>query len=230
MSIPVEANRSVRADVEIASRVQALLDSFGRDIYARFEAAAAQTLADSQQSGSLTAAERLLRTHPNAQATTQALLFLAGQYAENKQFGASSAAYRQLLTRQQVPPQIQAAAVQGIAQIHEAQRSFHTARAWWQRLVQEFPDAPAPSKPEQSVASYVIDHLSRPPYEQAGTALGERLQLPLARRWNRLWSEDRRVTIPEGSPPPEQGLLVLASNQSAVECVAARSGDSLWDL
>jgi outer membrane protein assembly factor BamB len=228
--IQVEANRSVRADVEIASRVQSLLDQLGRAVYAPFEAVAERSLAEAQQNGSLPAAERLLRTHPNAQAATHALLYLAQQYGEKRQYSASSAAYRQLLARPQIPPPLAAAALQGIAELHESQRSWHTARTWWQRLAQEFPDTPAPSKPEQSVASFVMDRLNRPPFEQATTPVGQRLQLPLGRRWNRLWSEDRRVTTPEGTPPPELGLVVLASNQSGVECVATSSGEPLWDL
>lgn len=227
--IPVESNRTVRAEVEIASRVQTLLDKFGRDIYAQFETAAEQTLAEAQESGALPAVERLMRTYPNARAASQALLYLASQYAENKQVAASSAAYRQLLASEHVPPQVQATAVEGLAQLHEAQRSWHAARLWWQKLAQEFPDLPLPSKPEQSVASFVMDHLSRPPYEQAGAAGAEQIRLPLARRWNRLWGEDRRVTIPEGNPPSEQGLLLLVSNQSTVECVA-RTGETMWDL
>ena len=92
--VQVGAGRSVRADVEIADRVRALLDRFGRAVYGPYERAARELLAQSQQTDSLPPAERLIRRYPNSQLVTSARLFLATQYSESKQHALASAAYK----------------------------------------------------------------------------------------------------------------------------------------
>jgi outer membrane protein assembly factor BamB len=228
LAVQVERSRSVRADVEIAGRVHGLLDEFGRDIYARFEADAAQLFAEAQQNGSSAMIERLVRTYPNAKVVAAALLHAAGQLAADKQYAAACAAYRQLLARSDVPPAAQIAAVHGLAQVYESQHAWHAARTWWQRLAQDFPDAAMPNKPEQSVASFVAEHLSRPPFDGASAPDVERLQLPLARRWGRAWKESSRVIIPDGQYSPDPGLRLIVSAADSAECIAAQSGELLW--
>jgi outer membrane protein assembly factor BamB len=230
LGIAVDGNRTLRADVEIATRVQKLLDQFGRSVYARYESAAVEMLADAEQNASLPAVERLLRTHPNSEAAVHALLYLASQYAENRQVASASAAYKQVLGRPQQPEATQIAALQGLAQLDESQQAWQTARSWWLRLASEFPDAPAPSKPEQSIASFVQEKLSGIPYEPSPIPACDRLQLPLARRWNRLWDQGHRVLVPQGIPPAEVGVLLLVSDSQSLECMSTRQGDPLWTL
>ncbi len=230
LGVTVEANRTVRADVEIAGRIEALLHQFGRDLYARFDTESQQILDQAEQSGSLATIERLLRTHPNAQATGQALLYLAEQYSKNMQYTAAHAAYKQLLARPNNPTSIKITAHHGIAELLETQRSWNAARVWWQRLAQEFPNDPFPPKPGQSVASFVSEHLSKSPYEPDRVALADRLQLPLARRWNRIWDETTRMIVPDGTPPADLGPLVLASTQQTLECLLVRTGDPVWRM
>jgi outer membrane protein assembly factor BamB len=228
LGVAVDGNRTVRADVEIAGRVQGLFDEYGRDIYARYERAAVEMLAEALQSASVPTAERLLRTHPNADAAAHALLYLANQYTESKQFASASAAYKQILARRHTPQPTQVAALYGLAQLHEAQQAFQVARGWWHRLANEFPHAAMPNRPEQSVASFVQEHLGRPPYEPSHLPADERLKLPLTRRWNRLWDEQHRMLVPAGTPPAELGLLLIVSDMQSVDCLAMPSGDRIW--
>jgi outer membrane protein assembly factor BamB len=228
LGIAADGNRVVRADVEIAARMQSLLDQFGRSIYAPYDLAAAQLLAEAEQAASVASVERLLRTHPCAEASHEALLYLAGQYAENKQFAAANAAYKQVLGKSHAPAAAKIAAFQGLAQAQEAQQMWQAARQSWQRLAAEFPDASMPNKPEQSVASYVQERLAQVPYEASQSEARDRFQIPLIRRWNRSWDENHRVLIPEGSPAAEFGLLLLVSDGQTMECLSARSGESIW--
>ena len=229
LAVQLDPSRSVRADVEIANRVRTLLERFGRGIYAPFERAArdAFALAQAQQAGSLSDIERMIRAYPNAQLVPQARLYLAAQYVANEQFALASAAYKQLLDTPGNLPDVRLAALHGLAQTHETQRAWNGARRWWQRMAQEFPDAPLPTRPEQSVASFVKEHLSRDPYDQDNSN-GEHLEFPLLRRWSRLWNEKTRVLVPDGEHPPDQGVLLLASDGESLRCIAGPSGDDLW--
>jgi len=226
--VQAEGNRSVRADVEIAARVQSLLDRFGREAYARFEREAEQSFAEAQQAESLPGVERMVRSFPNSQAVTAALEFIAGQHAADKRYVAATSTYRQLLARPETPSSAQVNAMIGLAQAYESARSWQAARAWWQRLAQEFPDASMTSRPEQSAASFVAEHLSRPPFDQLAAPGADRLQLPLSRRWTRTWSDASRVFVPDGQFASDARLRLLVSHADSAECVAAATGESLW--
>lgn len=230
VAVAIDGNRTVRADVEISSRVNGLLDRAGRALYARYEATALRAFAEAQQQDSIAAMERLLRTHPNSDAATQALLYLAGQYFQNKQPGAAAAAYKQVIERPKVPAASQVLAISGLAQLHEDLQAWQTARSWWQRLAIEFPDAAMPNHVEQSVQSFVQERLGRAPYESNRLATMETLQLPLARRWNRQWEKGHRIVIPEGSIPGELGLLLLVTDSQSAECLSVRSGQPAWSI
>jgi tetratricopeptide (TPR) repeat protein len=230
LGIALEGNRTVRVDVEVADRIDGVLDRFGRTVYARYESAAVDLLSDAQRNDSLASSERLLRTHPNSEAAVQALLYLADRYAEKNQITSATALYKQVLNRTHRSENDTIAAMHGLAQLEESRRHWQAARKWWQRLAQEFPNSLAPNRPEQSVASYVQERLQGAVYEKSTASVEDRLELPLTRRWNRVFDENHRIVIPRGTAPTELGTVLLIGNPQSVECVSTHQSASLWTV
>ncbi len=228
LAIQVEPNRSVRADVEVTRRVQVLVDKWGREVYSAVDARAAELLAEARESNSLAAVARLVRTYPNAQVVPQALQYLGTQLAAQNQFAESIAAFKQLLAQPNAPVAVQVAAHHGVAVGYESLGSWAAAREWWERLAAEFPGEPAPGRGDQSVSAFVADRLEQSPLKLAAVRERGGLRLPLARRWNRVWSDRARVFIPHGAPPQEPGFAVLVTTPDTLDCLAASSGELLW--
>lgn len=227
LSVSVSAQRSVRADVAIATRIDELLARGGRKLYEPYETAARTLFDEAAQHRDPARWERLARVYPNSTLLPDTLLALGASAVERHQFAIGATRFKQVLDRSTATAAARATALEQLARLQETQQLWSAARETWLRLAVEHPQVRLQTAPAQAAATFVADHLRDSPLATA-VRLDRFIRLPLERRWTRDWGDASRVIIPQGTPPPELGQIFLVDSASKLTCVTARTGQPLW--
>ncbi|MBW3540959.1 MAG: PQQ-binding-like beta-propeller repeat protein [Planctomycetes bacterium] len=215
-----------RARDEIAR----LIAEHGRDVYARFEARAAQRLDEALKADDPAAVRRVLEEYPNAAAHEAAQLELARLYRRRGDVFAALETADRLLSETQTRALTREAHLLR-ARTLEDRGYLQAAAQAWSRAAAADPTAPVSiSGGERSLADAVRDKLSRDPYRSALPAGDDREPpLPLQRLWVHAVSSLDAPLFPVGTPPAADARLVLV-NDDGLHAFGAADGSTRWSL
>ncbi len=222
-----DGHRTVRADLLIVDRLNGLLRDRGRDLYAEFDAAAADLLARGKARQDPRLLEDLGRNYPAAKVVPEATLTLATLYDKLGRPGDAARAYKRLLSGAG-DDVTRARALWGLAGSFEAQKLWVPAREAYLQASARAAELRVDGASDRPLSTLVSNRLGRPPFDRM---LGDRgepsVPVPLKRRWDRHWSASKLI-VADGTPPSLESARIFLAQGGAIRPVDPASGESPW--
>ncbi len=222
-----DGHRTVRADLLIVDRLNALLRDRGRDLYAEFDAAAVDLLARGKARQDPRLLEDLARNYPAAKVVPEATLTLATLYDKLGRPSDAARAYKRLLAGAG-DDVTRARALWGLAGSFEAQKLWVPAREAYLQAATRAAELRVDGAGDRPLSTLVSNRLGRPPFDRM---LGDRgepsVPVPLKRRWDRHWSASKLI-VADGTPPSLESARIFLAQGGAIRPVDPNSGESRW--
>lgn len=214
--------------VPARQRIDSLISKQGRSVYAPFDAAAEEALADGFRRGDTQQVESTLERYPNAKSAEPAALRLAEMQHLLKQHTAAMQTCKRLLAVQTTSAPVRQAALAQLARISEAEHLWRVAARTWRQLAQEFPQARLTERGrEWTAAEFVSQHLGQDVFREQVSAAGFGIALPLLRRWDHPQAAGSTTIVPVGTPPSvDLGCVLLQGTNIA--CLNEDDGTLRW--
>ena len=226
-----DGHRTVRADLLIVDRLNAILLEHGRDLYNEFDMEASDLLARGKSRQDPRLLEDLGRHYPAALVVPAALEILGGLYEKLNQPVDAARTYKRMLART-TDHDGQARAYWGLGRSFEAQKLWVPAREAYLHVAAKGPESGPESKgkTEATLAETVADRLGRPPFDRMPGSHDEpRVPIPLRRRWDRHWPQYSKLLVAAGTPPSAESARVFLSQAGVIGPVDPVSGASQWN-
>ena len=204
-AVPHEGERVTRrAGLEARSRVEALVERLGRDVYAPHEAEAAVRLQAIQNAGAdASALTSLAESYPASDAAGRALLEAAGLQAATGAAANAEAAYRDAYQLRGITPATRGSIVVALAQHHLDTGDGPAAVRWLRQVRREYPDLRIQRGDAPITLDAWIDELAEKyPAQTTGPHIG----LPLS-MGTRL--EGTPVPLPRNDPALDSLVLTI---------------------
>lgn len=228
--VAADERRTVRADLLVSDRLEAILQAGGRELYAEFDRKAAELLKLGQSQREPRFLEEVGRSYPVALVAPEALLALARLH-EGDRPDEAARVYKRLLA---IAPNdsYRARAIWGLARAYEARKLWWAARESYVRAQARF--APVRIEwngEEATLGSLAAERLGRPPFDRMG---GERgggepvLAPPLVRRWSQRTAEPVRPLAIDGQLPNAAAPRILLVQGTKVYTLDPEKGQEGW--
>lgn len=227
LTVSADAQRTVRADLLIADRLEGILGTRGRALYEPFEGQARRLLERGRSEGDARLLEEVARAYPVAAVVPESLLRLAALHEKRGEPAEAARAYKRLLA---VAPDdaSRARALLGLGRAYESQGYWVPARdALGRAQARHGGLRLQPGGP--TVADLVAGRLSRAPFDQMTADLAEPpVEAPLERAWALRWGVAVHPLAAEGVPPlPSVGRVFLVEGNN-LRPIDPESGQYGW--
>jgi outer membrane protein assembly factor BamB len=224
-----EGHRTIRADLLISDRLQAILKAGGRSLYNEYDRRARALLDRGKAEEDPRLLEAVGQSYPVALAVPDALLAL-GALSEKAQRPSDAAhAYKRLLARGDAAEDLRARALWGLAQAYESQRLWVPARDAYTEAISRFPDAKIGSSASVPLAQLASQRLARAPFDRMLSTCAEpSLPVPLVRHWERALEGMARPIAADGVPPSAEASRIFLAQGTTLRPVDPTSGLPLW--
>ncbi len=222
-----DGHRTVRAELLIIDRLNALLQAHGQELYAEFDAAANDLLTRGKARQEPRLLEDLGRHYPSARVVPEALQSLGALYDRlNRPADAARTYKRQLAIA--TDDATRARALWGLARAYEAQKLWVSARETYLQASARQPsivldDPPGP------LAAAVAARLGQSPFHKMGGDHGEpSVAVPLWRLWDHRWQGASKLITADGTPPSAESARIFLAQAGSIRPVDQRTGESRW--
>ena len=221
--------RTVRADLLIAERLEALLDRHGRSLYRPYDIKARALLTRGLAASDPHLLDQISQSYPAAEVIPEVLAAQARIAEKSDRPELAARAYRQLLAQADDDP-ARAAALLGLANAYENREFYELAhKTYAQALARYATIHPPGSDQDATVGSLVSERSSLPPFDQLGPdRLPADLPLPLERVWSTRWESPRRPILAVGSLPSTQLARIFLVENQTLRPVHPASGETPW--
>jgi len=224
-----DGHRTIRADLLIVDRLNALLRDRGRDLYAEFDRAASDLLARGVARQDPRLLEDLGRTYPAAADLPAASLALATLYDKLDRPSDAARAYKRLFAA--APDDAtRARALWGLAGSFEAQKLWVPAREAYLQAAARAADLRVDGSPGGTLAALVASRLGRAPFDRMLGDRGEAtVTAPFRRRWDRHWPGVSRLIVADGILPSSESARLFLAQAGSIRPLDPASGESPWN-
>jgi outer membrane protein assembly factor BamB/tetratricopeptide (TPR) repeat protein len=213
LPVAADGQRTIRADLYIADRLNAIVTAHGRGVFEAHDREARRRYERALAAKDPRLVDQVCREFPVATVVPEALASLGELYESTHRWVDAAHAYNRLLLAAR-DDDSRAWAMWRTAQVFEARKLFVAARDRYLDLAARYPNAQlrGPGK-SGTVAESVASELAREPYVHLAVERAvPRLSVPLVRRWQ--WqssgSEPVRVLAATGvAPSLDAGRLFL---------------------
>ncbi len=220
-----DGQRTVRADLLIAGRLEGLTVGKGAEFYAKYDQKASALLNQGLREKSVRLLEDVAHGYPVARAVPQAWLALAKLHLERNQPAESARAYKRLFAAS-ATPEDQGRALLGMARAYESQRLWSLAREAYGRLANRYTKVMVD---QQDVAALAKLRLASAPFDRLASDHDDlTLSLPLSRLWNVRWAGGTRVMSAEGVPPSTESGRMFLVQGGTIRPVNPLTGQVGW--
>jgi outer membrane protein assembly factor BamB/tetratricopeptide (TPR) repeat protein len=229
LKVAADEHRTVRADLLITDRLEALLRAHGRALYAMFDQEAELLLERGKAEKDPRLLEEVAKSYPVAEAVPASLLALAQLWESLDRASDAAHAYKRLLASA-VSDGERARALWGLARAYETQQLWVPARDTYVQALSRFAGQRLDEAgTDVRLGDLVTRRLSQEPFAQMMADMAEpRLPFPLIRRWRRRLETSVRPLGAEGVPPSSQAGRIFLTRQNILQPVDPRSGVSAW--
>ncbi|HEV3121214.1 MAG TPA: PQQ-binding-like beta-propeller repeat protein, partial [Isosphaeraceae bacterium] len=230
LNVPADEHRTVRADLLITDRLEALLRQSGRALYGEFDKEADRLLERGRAEKDPRVLEEVGRSYPVAQAVPASLAALGELCEALKRPAESAQAYKRLLAVASTDAD-RARALVGLAEAYEAQGLWVSAREAYAQVLNRFPDQRVGADgPEGLAGAIVARRLEREPFRRiAADRPDPNLPFPLERRWDKRFESKLRPIAAEGVPPSASAGRVFLAERTELKPVDPCTGQSAWN-
>ncbi|HEV3168417.1 MAG TPA: PQQ-binding-like beta-propeller repeat protein, partial [Isosphaeraceae bacterium] len=229
LDVAADEHRTVRADLLITDRLNALLRQHGRELYAEFDRQAERMLERGKAEKDQRLLEEVGRSYPVARSVPDSLLAM-GELCETLSRPADAAqAYKRLLAIASTDAQ-RGQALWGLARAYEAQKLWVPARDTYVQAMTRFGDLPIREDgDDEKLGKLVAQRLAQDPFDRmTGDRSEPSLPFPLSRRWNRRWSSSVRPIGADGVPPSSRAGRIFLVEHTTLRPVDPNTGESAW--
>ena len=180
-----DGHRTIRADLYIADRLNAIVSTHGRDVYESFDREAVRLFERGKEEKDPRLLDLVCRTFPVAKIVPDALVALGAHYESSRRWPDAAHAYKRLLSLSR-DDEHRALALWRLAHVYEARKLLVSARDSYLDLLGRFPNVKLDGPGAQgTVAESVAAELARAPYVQLfADRPVPRTPVPLVRRWH----------------------------------------------
>ena len=227
LSYAVSDNRSVRADVVVHDRIERLLRTHGRSLYAAYEEQVERARKQAMAERNALMLRKLLARFPNSTLRYQLWLDLGQLLSEEQRWSEAADAFRMAATVSEGPDQ-RAVALVGLARSLEAQRLWSAAARVLSEAKRLAPQARLADR-GVSLAEYVDQKLNEDAFRWT-LRRQQGLALPLGVKWQQDWGQGAKVIIAQGEPPVGMKPVFFVQRSRSLLCVDALSGSEMWRL
>jgi len=229
LNVPADEHRTVRADLLITDRLEALLRQSGRALYAEFDTQADRLLERGRAEKDPRVLEEVGRSYPVAQAVPASLAALGELCDALKRPAEAAQAYKRLLA---VAPRDadRARALLGLAKAYEDQALWVSAREAYAQVLSRFPDQTLDGDGPAALAGRLAaERLEREPFRRMAADRSEpSLPFPLERRWDKRFEAKLRPLAADGVPPSASAGRVFLAERTRLKPIDPRTGQSAW--
>ena len=223
-----DGHRTVRADLLIADRLNALIRDKGGDLYAEFDRAAAALFDRGKAEGDPRLLEDVARSYPAARVVADAWSALGPLYEKLRRPGDSARAYKHLLAGS-TDEAVKARAWLGLARAYESQKLWVLARDAYLQAKGRHAEVRLDDIGGARLGDFVAERLAREPFGRMVLDRAEpSVPTPLRRRWDRRWAEPTRPIAAEGSPPSSEASRVFLVQGRSLRPIDPATGESPW--
>ena len=228
-----EGRRSIRADLLINDRLNAILNTHGRGLYEEFDRQARALFDKAKADNDPRILDDLVRRYPVAEVVPDALLNLGRFELAGGHPRDASRAFKRLLAIGPVDG-YRARALLGLARSYEDQKLLVPARDAYQQALSRYAGVEVDSDEPGSltkVGPFVEQRLSQPPYDKMIADRAEpAISIPLARVWTRQLGDSARPLAIEGTPPSQDASRIFVAQGNELRSVDLRSGEFSWSV
>jgi outer membrane protein assembly factor BamB len=226
-----DGHRTIRADLFVIDRLQSIVHTCGRSVYASYDQEAAHLFERGKKEQDPRTLDLVCRRYPVAQIVPEALSELGSIYQASGRLVEATHVYKRLLALAS-DDEGRARAVWHLARVYDSRKLFLSARDTYLDLAARFPRARvADTDSGQTVSDLVSAELARAPYSLLeGDRPQPLIPLPLFRRWH--WqapaSHEVRAVCAEGIAPSLDVSRLLLVEREGLRLLDPRTGSPRW--
>jgi outer membrane protein assembly factor BamB/tetratricopeptide (TPR) repeat protein len=229
--LPVAADdgrRTIRADLMVADRLEAIVRRHGRETYAAFDRQAADLLARGRRERDPHLVAEVCRDFPVAAVVPEALLELGRLNESDGRLAEAAHAYKRLLSAVD-DDERRALAIWSMARVYEARKLYVSARDAYLDLVARYPKVSL-EPGGATVQERVREKLAREPYVRLLVDRRQPIAPPMVRRWNWTGPSDRvvRALCTVGVAPSLEASRIVLGDRDRLRMLDAAAGSARW--
>lgn len=228
LSVAADERRTVRADLLIGDRLEALLRRHGRALYGDYEADAERLLKRGRAEHDPRLLDEIGHQYPAARLVPDSLLELGTQLEGLQKPVDAARAYKRLLASPRAGDTHRAQALLGLGRTYEAQGYWIPARDVLARARSRHGELRLEAH-GRTVSQLVSERLGRPPFDRMTADMDEpALDPPLERRWGIRWSAPARPIGVEGVPPSDATGRIFLVEGTSLRPIDPTTGHYAW--
>jgi len=226
-----DGHRTIRADLFVTDRLQSIVRTSGRSVYAPYDQEAARMFERAKKEQDARTLDLVCRRYPVAQIVPDALSELGSICQASGHMVEATHVYKRLLSLAN-DDEGRAQAVWRLARSYESRKLYLAARDTYLDLLARYPRVRVPDAGAgRPVADLVAAELARSPYcVLEGDRPQPLIPLPLVRRWH--WqppaNQEIRAVCAEGLAPSLDASQLLLVERKGLRLLDPRTGSPRW--